>query len=150
MADRWGRVTPLVIAKVLAIVGAALVMFAAHFEVILAGRFFVGAAYGIDFAIAMAVLNGTKRSPASPAQEVGWNYVNGGGATTASITCPANGVIVGFAVAGFDNPTFNAGTTVVGRSGSVYVLSRTTSGPIGFTNGGGYGGIIAAAYEKSQ
>ncbi|MGO4716316.1 MFS transporter [Bradyrhizobium sp. 2TAF24] len=56
MADRWGRVTPLVIAKVLAIVGAALVMFAAHFEVILAGRFFVGAAYGIDFAIAMAVL----------------------------------------------------------------------------------------------
>lgn len=101
-------------------------------------------------AIAMAVLNGTKRSPAGPTQEVAWNYVNGGGASTASITCPANGVIVGFAVAGFDNPTFNAGTTVVGRSGSVYVLMRTTSGPIGFTNGGGFGGIIATAYEKSQ
>ncbi|MCZ3114796.1 MFS transporter, partial [Acinetobacter baumannii] len=35
---------------------AVLVVFAPTFEVILVGRFFVGAAYGIDFAIAMAVL----------------------------------------------------------------------------------------------
>jgi len=56
MADRWGRVRPLVLAKVLAVVGAVLVVFAPTFEVILVGRFFVGAAYGIDFAIAMAVL----------------------------------------------------------------------------------------------
>ena len=56
MADRWGRIRPLIIAKFLAVIGAGLVMFAPSFEVILVGRFFVGAAYGIDFAIAMAVL----------------------------------------------------------------------------------------------
>ena len=56
MADRLGRVVPLVTAKVLAIVGALLVVFASNFETIIVGRFFVGAAYGIDFAIAMAVL----------------------------------------------------------------------------------------------
>lgn len=56
MADRWGRVAPLITAKVLAIVGALLVVFASNFETIIVGRFFVGAAYGIDFAIAMAVL----------------------------------------------------------------------------------------------
>jgi len=56
MADRWGRVRPLILAKVLAVVGALLVVFAPGFDVILVGRFFVGAAYGIDFAIAMAVL----------------------------------------------------------------------------------------------
>ncbi|NUU03905.1 MFS transporter [Herbaspirillum robiniae] len=56
MADRWGRVRPLILAKVLAVAGALLVVFAPDFQVILAGRFFAGAAYGIDFAIAMAVL----------------------------------------------------------------------------------------------
>lgn len=56
MADRWGRVRPLILAKLLAVIGALLVVFAPQFETILVGRFFVGAAYGIDFAIAMAVL----------------------------------------------------------------------------------------------
>ncbi|WP_217496223.1 MFS transporter [Arthrobacter sp. 24S4-2] len=56
MADKWGRVPPLVFAKFLALIGAALAAFAPGFEFVLAGRFFVGAAYGIDFAIAMALL----------------------------------------------------------------------------------------------
>lgn len=56
MADRWGRMRPLIIAKVLAVIGALLVTFAPDYSAILFGRFFVGAAYGIDFAIAMAVL----------------------------------------------------------------------------------------------
>jgi putative MFS transporter len=56
MADRWGRIRPLILAKFLAVIGALLVVFAPGFEIILVGRFFVGAAYGIDFAIAMAVL----------------------------------------------------------------------------------------------
>lgn len=56
MADRWGRVRPLILAKVFAIVGGLLVIFASNFQTILVGRFFAGAAYGIDFAIAMAVL----------------------------------------------------------------------------------------------
>ncbi|MFZ6645356.1 MFS transporter [Undibacterium sp. TJN25] len=56
MADRWGRVRPLILAKILAVTGAVLVVFAPSFDMILVGRFFVGAAYGIDFAIAMAVL----------------------------------------------------------------------------------------------
>ncbi|MFJ5955338.1 MFS transporter [Paenarthrobacter sp. NPDC092416] len=56
MADRWGRIPPLVFAKFLALIGAAFAAFAPAFELVLVGRFFVGAAYGIDFAIAMAVL----------------------------------------------------------------------------------------------
>lgn len=56
MADRWGRMRPLIFAKVLAVVGALLVTFAPDYSSILFGRFFVGAAYGIDFAVAMAVL----------------------------------------------------------------------------------------------
>lgn len=56
MADRWGRIPPLVFAKFLALVGAGLAAFAPAFELVLIGRFFVGAAYGIDFAIAMALL----------------------------------------------------------------------------------------------
>ena len=39
MADRWGRVVPLIVAKILAIIGALLVVFAANFETIIAGRF---------------------------------------------------------------------------------------------------------------
>lgn len=56
LADKWGRIPPLVFAKFLALVGAGLAAFAPSFEMVLAGRFFVGAAYGIDFAIAMALL----------------------------------------------------------------------------------------------
>lgn len=56
MADRWGRIAPLILAKALALVGAAAAAFAPNFELVLTGRFFVGAAYGIDFAIAMALL----------------------------------------------------------------------------------------------
>lgn len=56
MADRWGRMRPLILAKLIALIGAVLVMTAHSYEGILLGRFFVGAAYGIDFAIAMAVL----------------------------------------------------------------------------------------------
>ncbi|MCW8198216.1 MFS transporter [Verminephrobacter aporrectodeae subsp. tuberculatae] len=56
MADRWGRVRPLILAKLLAVVGAVLVVLASDYALILVGRFLVGAAYGIDFAIAMAVL----------------------------------------------------------------------------------------------
>ncbi|BCW50420.1 MFS transporter (plasmid) [Arthrobacter sp. StoSoilB13] len=56
MADRWGRIPPLIFAKFLAFAGAGFAAFAPTFELVLVGRFFVGAAYGIDFAIAMAVL----------------------------------------------------------------------------------------------
>lgn len=56
LADRFGRVGPLLVAKVLAMAGAFIAAFAPSFEMVVAGRFFVGAAYGIDFAIAMALL----------------------------------------------------------------------------------------------
>lgn len=56
LADRYGRVPPLIAAKIIALVGALLAAFSPSFELVVAGRFFVGAAYGIDFAIAMAVL----------------------------------------------------------------------------------------------
>ncbi|OYO01531.1 MFS transporter [Enemella evansiae] len=56
LADRFGRVIPIVAAKVLYVIGAALATFAPSFELVVAGRFFVGAAYGMDFAIAMALL----------------------------------------------------------------------------------------------
>nr|WP_283125864.1 MFS transporter [Providencia stuartii] len=56
IADRWGRVKPLIIAKIVAIIGALLVMFSTDFHTIIAGRFFVGVSYGMDFAVAMAML----------------------------------------------------------------------------------------------
>lgn len=56
LADRFGRIPPLIAAKVLALAGALIAAFAPTFELVVAGRFFVGAAYGIDFAIAMALL----------------------------------------------------------------------------------------------
>lgn len=56
LADKYGRIPPLIIAKVLALIGAGLAAFAPGFEMVMVGRFFVGAAYGIDFAIAMALL----------------------------------------------------------------------------------------------
>lgn len=56
MADRWGRRVPIITAKALAIIGALLAAFAPTFGVIVLGRLFVGAAYGMDFAIAIALL----------------------------------------------------------------------------------------------
>lgn len=55
-ADRRGRILPLITAKIIAIIGAVLVMFSTDLTTILAGRFFVGMSYGIDFAVAMAML----------------------------------------------------------------------------------------------
>ncbi|MBK4117476.1 MFS transporter [Pluralibacter gergoviae] len=56
IADRWGRVTPLILAKISAVIGALLVAFSPSFGPIITGRFFVGIAYGMDFAVAMAML----------------------------------------------------------------------------------------------
>lgn len=56
MADRWGRRVPIITAKGLAIIGALLAAFAPSFGAIVVGRLFVGAAYGMDFAIAIALL----------------------------------------------------------------------------------------------
>ena len=56
IADRWGRVPPLIIAKIMAVIGALLVMSSSSFSTIIIGRFFVGVSYGMDFAVAMAVV----------------------------------------------------------------------------------------------
>lgn len=56
MADRWGRLPPLIIAKVLAIAGALFAAFAPSLGLLLFGRGLAGAAFGIDFAVAMAAL----------------------------------------------------------------------------------------------
>lgn len=56
IADRFGRVPPLIAAKVLAVLGAVLACTAVGLFPIALGRIFVGMAYGIDFAIAMAML----------------------------------------------------------------------------------------------
>lgn len=59
MADRYGRLIPVVSSKLLFIIGAALATFAPGFTLIVIGRLLVGAAYGMDFAIAMALLGET-------------------------------------------------------------------------------------------
>ncbi|MFE7313146.1 MFS transporter [Streptomyces sp. NPDC057555] len=56
LATRIGRVPPLLIAKVFAIAGGLLAAFAGDFTVVWLGRVLVGIAYGIDFAVAMALL----------------------------------------------------------------------------------------------
>ncbi|MEV5981846.1 MFS transporter [Streptomyces sp. NPDC052114] len=56
LATRIGRVPPLLIAKVFAVAGALLAAFAGDFTTVWLGRVMVGVAYGIDFAVAMALL----------------------------------------------------------------------------------------------
>lgn len=56
LATRIGRVPPLLIAKVFAIAGALFAAFAGDFNAVWLGRILVGVAYGIDFAVAMALL----------------------------------------------------------------------------------------------
>ncbi|KIP51632.1 MFS transporter [Leucobacter komagatae] len=56
MADRIGRVKPLIATKFIYIAGAILTLLAVNFEMVFAGRVMVGIAYGIDFSIAMALL----------------------------------------------------------------------------------------------
>jgi MFS family permease len=56
LADRWGRRRPLLLAKLLALGGAVLVACAPDFASILTGRLLAGIAFGLDFAVAMAML----------------------------------------------------------------------------------------------
>lgn len=59
LADKYGRVIPIVAAKAVYVLGTVLACFAPNYELVVIGRFFVGAAYGMDFAIAMALLGET-------------------------------------------------------------------------------------------
>ncbi|WP_411142061.1 MFS transporter [Streptomyces sp. x-80] len=63
LATRFGRVPPLLLAKVFALAGALLAAFAGDFTTVWLGRVLVGVAYGIDFAVAMALL--AEYTPAS-------------------------------------------------------------------------------------
>ncbi|MER7015527.1 MFS transporter [Saccharopolyspora sp. NPDC000359] len=56
LAARTGRVKPLLLAKVVAVAGALLTAYSGSFEAVWGGRALVGVAYGIDFAVAMAML----------------------------------------------------------------------------------------------
>ena len=56
LATRIGRVPPLLVAKVFALAGAIIAATADDFTVVWIGRVLVGIAYGIDFAVAMALL----------------------------------------------------------------------------------------------
>ncbi|MGW1681835.1 MFS transporter [Saccharopolyspora sp. NPDC002376] len=56
LAARIGRVKPLLLAKVVAVAGALLTAYAGTFATVWSGRALVGIAYGIDFAVAMAML----------------------------------------------------------------------------------------------
>ncbi|MDA3627308.1 MFS transporter [Saccharopolyspora sp. WRP15-2] len=56
LAARIGRVKPLLLAKAIAVAGALLTAYADTFATVWSGRALVGIAYGIDFAVAMAML----------------------------------------------------------------------------------------------
>lgn len=56
IADRVGRFKLIIIAKFLAIIGAVLAAFAPGFGLVVLGRLFVGTAYGVDFAVAIALI----------------------------------------------------------------------------------------------
>lgn len=56
IADRIGRFKLVILAKILAIVGAVLAAFAPGFGLVVVGRLFVGTAFGLDFAIAIALI----------------------------------------------------------------------------------------------
>ncbi|NUT61867.1 MFS transporter [Herbaspirillum sp. C9C3] len=56
LADRWGRVRPLLAAKLLVLAAALLVAFGEEFGTLVTGRVIAGLAFGLDFAVAMAML----------------------------------------------------------------------------------------------
>ncbi|MGW1992675.1 MFS transporter [Embleya sp. NPDC001921] len=56
LATRIGRVPPLLMAKLFALAGAVIAATADDFTVVWFGRVLVGVAYGVDFAVAMALL----------------------------------------------------------------------------------------------
>ncbi|MER7499012.1 MFS transporter [Nonomuraea pusilla] len=63
LAARIGRVKPLLMTKVVFALGAVLTASGSGFQTVFAGRALVGVAYGIDFAVAMALL--AEYTPAS-------------------------------------------------------------------------------------
>ncbi|WP_433208655.1 MFS transporter [Nocardia sp. CA-107356] len=63
LAARIGRVKPLLMTKVVFALGALLTAVGSDFQTVFAGRGLVGLAYGIDFAVAMALL--AEYTPAS-------------------------------------------------------------------------------------
>ncbi|MET9338835.1 MFS transporter [Nonomuraea sp. NPDC003804] len=63
LAARIGRVKPLLMTKVVFACGAVLTAVGSDFETVFAGRALVGVAYGVDFAVAMALL--AEYTPAS-------------------------------------------------------------------------------------
>ncbi|MFI7444800.1 MFS transporter [Nonomuraea indica] len=63
LAARIGRVKPLLMTKVIFAAGALLTAVGSDFQTVFAGRTLVGIAYGIDFAVAMALL--AEYTPAS-------------------------------------------------------------------------------------
>lgn len=63
LAARIGRVKPLLMTKVIFACGAVLTAAGSDFQTVFAGRALVGVAYGIDFAVAMALL--AEYTPAS-------------------------------------------------------------------------------------
>ncbi len=56
LADHWGRVRPLLLSKVLALAGAVLVACGQDVADIVIGRILTGLAFGLDFAVAIAML----------------------------------------------------------------------------------------------
>lgn len=56
IADQYGRVPVLIFAKLSALAGAVIVTLAPDFTTLIIGRFFAGMSYGMDFAVAMAIL----------------------------------------------------------------------------------------------
>lgn len=56
MADRIGRLRPLILTKFIYIAGAIISATATSFEAVLLGRMLVGVAFGIDFGVAIALL----------------------------------------------------------------------------------------------
>ncbi|MGV9770858.1 MFS transporter [Streptosporangium sp. NPDC003464] len=63
LAARIGRIRPLLITKVVFALGALLTAAGSDFQTVFAGRALVGVAYGMDFAVAMALL--AEYTPAS-------------------------------------------------------------------------------------
>lgn len=74
LADRIGRLKPLILTKFIYILGALLTVMAPSFEMVLSGRIMVGIAYGIDFSIAMALL--AEYTPAKDKSKLNlWNGI---------------------------------------------------------------------------
>lgn len=107
-----------------------------------------GNGLAVDLTMEAAVVNGTKAAPIA-FERIAKAFRNPP-FTTASITCPTNGFIIGIGSATLTTTPVTGCTAISGPPLPLFVLSRTTTGAVGYNlSDASTSWLTAIAFEKS-